>query len=125
MSAQLDRALWGLEKSNHLIRTLSRGGAKLTVRYELHVELANRHARASGVAYFQDLGHAAQLHITAAHRHMGMAAWCMASIRQQLDPGSLAQEQALLEEACNTGLKAVDATKKGDTKKRLGDAEGR
>lgn len=121
MNPKVERSLWGIEKANHLVRTLTNSGAKLHLRMEMHIKIATDHSKAALACYSDDIGHAAQLHISAAHRHMGMANWCMGAALQMLDPGTLSQERSLLEDACNTGLKAVVATKQQSTKKELRD----
>lgn len=118
MHPRTERSLWGLEKANHLIRTLTNGGAHLRTRMEVHIKLADDHAKAALAAYSDDLAYPARLHMSAAQRHMGMANWCMSAVQQQLTPTELSQEQTLLDEAVNMGLKAVAQTKEKANGKR-------
>lgn len=109
---RVQRAQWGLQKANHVIRQVSRDGAQLRTRIEIHLNLAADHGKAALACYDCDMAYPARLHIAASHKHAGMAHWCMGAIQQSLGPSELQDERTLLEDAVNTGLQAVDEAKK-------------
>ena len=125
MNPRMERAMWGLEKNSHMVRKLMQTQAKLRLRMEVHMSLSETHAKSALVAYSFDYGYAAELHVTAAQRHMGAASWMMGALRQRLTPVEMKHELSLVDDAVNIGLKAVEETKKAMTKKVLDDDAGR
>lgn len=116
MNPRVERSLWGLQKANHMVRQITRDGAHLRTRLEVHIRLSTDHAQAGLTAYDCDLPYPGRLHMAAALGHMRMANYITGMLQQSLSSQEMKDGDTFLDEAINTGLKAVDETKKGTLK---------